>query len=213
MTSSEKPVIWRYILASDAGLAPHIADRICSLAVCKPKIREHAQKGEWIIGIKAGTARSPDPRIAYVMKVDAIMSFEGYCKKYFRARRDAFYDYSPGSNGKWIDNGLGDHHPSEYPDCERKDKGGKKVLLSTHFAHFGEQGRTLNDIFWPCDPLEVDEFMIKTQGQKKFCQKPMFDAFNKWVALAATSEMWRDLSESPAHHQKVGDSNRLSRCR
>ena len=96
MTSSNKPVLWRYVLASDTGLAPHISGGICSLAVCKPKIRKFAKKGEWVIGIKGGNAGTDRPMASYIMHItEKPMPFEKYCAEYFLKRRDAFYDFRP----------------------------------------------------------------------------------------------------------------------
>lgn len=47
--------IYRYILVHDYGIAPCSADGLITLATCKPKIRQTATPGDWVLGFCAGS--------------------------------------------------------------------------------------------------------------------------------------------------------------
>ena len=80
--------LFRYILASDTGMAPCIDDNLMTLATCKPKIRGSAHVGDWI----AGFVPRPYPRglLAYAGRVRAVLDVGSYERAY-RGRSDAIY--------------------------------------------------------------------------------------------------------------------------
>lgn len=41
------PRIFRYVVAYDYGTAPRPHGAVCSLAICKPRIRAAARLGDW----------------------------------------------------------------------------------------------------------------------------------------------------------------------
>ena len=45
--------LYSYIVARDFGFAPNPFYGFCTLATCKPKIREHASVGDWVVGTGA----------------------------------------------------------------------------------------------------------------------------------------------------------------
>ena len=42
--------LYSYVITRDYGFAPNPFWNICTLATCKPQIREHALKGDWVAG-------------------------------------------------------------------------------------------------------------------------------------------------------------------
>ena len=44
--------LYSYVITRDYGFAPNPFWNICTLATCKPQIREHALKGDWVAGFK-----------------------------------------------------------------------------------------------------------------------------------------------------------------
>lgn len=42
--------LYSYVITRDYGFAPNPFWGICSLATCKPQIRQRALKGDWIAG-------------------------------------------------------------------------------------------------------------------------------------------------------------------
>ena len=117
--------IWRYILKNDSGFAPCIDDDILTLVCCKPFIRRHAKKGDWIIGYfpkKLGRGR-----VAWAGRVSEKVPL-GVYEKDHPGRRDAIYrlvghDASGAENLKYI--------PNKYHDEKRsqRDKSGVNALI------------------------------------------------------------------------------------
>ena len=66
--SQRTPRLFSYVVAHDGGAAPNPFWGVCTLVICKPKIRQSAEVGDWI----AGTAPKSSPRaggLIYAMKV------------------------------------------------------------------------------------------------------------------------------------------------
>ena len=45
--------LYSYIVAHDGGFAPNPFWGYCTLANCKPKIRQTAKVGDWIVGLSS----------------------------------------------------------------------------------------------------------------------------------------------------------------
>jgi len=58
--------LFSYIVASYSGFAPNPFGSYCTLAVCKPRIRNSAKVGDWIVGI---TPKKLDNKLVYAMQV------------------------------------------------------------------------------------------------------------------------------------------------
>ena len=77
MDINDNPRLFSYILARDYGFAPNPFFGVCTLATCKPKIRQTASIGDWIIG----TGSSKYGRQGYLifaMRVTETMTFNEY---------------------------------------------------------------------------------------------------------------------------------------
>jgi hypothetical protein len=70
--------LYSYVVARDFGFAPNPFFGFCTLATCKPKIREHASVGDWIVGTGAKVAYGYQGRLIYAMQVSEILDFESY---------------------------------------------------------------------------------------------------------------------------------------
>jgi hypothetical protein len=145
--------LFSYIVTHDAGFAPNPFWGYCTLACCKPKIRETAQKGDWIVGL---TPKAKGNKIVYAMQVDKILSFADYYraaefaakipKNYSTGKTkkecgDNIYKLMP--NGKYRQ--LPSHHSNkkkpeiENPKAKKHDLSVKRVLISRRFHYFGSQ--------------------------------------------------------------------------
>ncbi|WP_192179976.1 hypothetical protein [Mesorhizobium amorphae] len=69
--------VYIYAVSYDLGFAPNPFGGLCSLACCKPKIREKALAGDWIIGL-TGVKISPAMRCVFAMVVTRDTSFDDY---------------------------------------------------------------------------------------------------------------------------------------
>jgi Nucleotide modification associated domain 2 len=144
------PSVYIYVVDRDLGFAPNPFHGFCSLATCKPRIRNSAQIGDWIVGVGGGRLRAPG-RCVFAMKVSRKVTFNEYWEN------DEFKDKRPVRNGskKMM---LGDniyfhnaetntwtqaHSHHSHPDGtlnefnKNRDTQSRNVLLSNHFYYFG----------------------------------------------------------------------------
>lgn len=71
-----------YVVQHDKGFAPNPFWGVCTLACCKPRIRERAEKGDVIIGFGSASKKvGLGNRVVYWMRVEDIISFDEYWKE------------------------------------------------------------------------------------------------------------------------------------
>ena len=139
-----------YIITRDYGFAPNPFYGYCTLACCKPSIRQQARKGDWVIGLGSNNLKCRGSLI-FAMKVTEILSFNEYYKDArFRLKKpnvngsfkamhgDNVYHKKP--KGKWIQDDCHHHHADRKVRCKniQKDVQSNKVLISDHFFYFGK---------------------------------------------------------------------------
>src|SRR4051812_22922546 len=69
--------VYSYVIDHDLGFAPNPFHGLCTLAACKPKIRQYAQVGDYVVG----TGSRPNDRlgrVTYWMRIDEIIDFDRY---------------------------------------------------------------------------------------------------------------------------------------
>lgn len=147
--------VYSYIVAHDSGFAPNPFHGICTLACCKPVIRRTAKVGDLIVGMS-----SRCEHIVYAMKVDCVLSFDGYWGDHAGAAKrpdmrstrviDSRGDniYEPVDDGRYRQ--LPSLHSTkdgtEYAEHTwnlRHDLSGKQVLVGDRFVYFGKDGPPL----------------------------------------------------------------------
>lgn len=84
--------IYRYILASDTGMAPCPTRGLITLATCKPQIRRSAKAGDWVIGLMP--SRFDRGLVAWAGQVEQVIPIDKY-ERLFRGRADAIYRVRP----------------------------------------------------------------------------------------------------------------------
>ncbi|MCI0558416.1 MAG: hypothetical protein MN733_07965 [Nitrososphaera sp.] len=176
--------LYSYCLRYDDGAAPNPFWGICTLVICKPKIRGTAKVGDWVVGL--GSTNSPigdiSDHVVYAMKVTKKVTMQEYdrlcqeqypkkipnwrSKDYRRRVGDCIYDYTSGSPPK-IRWSVHDERN------RRRDLSGRYALLSTYFYYFGNK------------PVQLDEslqFIIhSTQGHKSAANQPYVEEFVLWM--------------------------------
>jgi len=136
--------LFSYILKNDSGFAPNPFGSVCTLACCKPKIRERANIGDWVIG----TSPSPDNRkLIYAMKVSRALTFDLYfsdptysCKKNSPDNPCGDNIYRSNSKGQ-LEQVEGAAHSQKHIS---RDLSVNRVLISDHFYYFGNQAPELD---------------------------------------------------------------------
>ncbi|WP_026898219.1 Nmad2 family putative nucleotide modification protein [Daejeonella oryzae] len=142
--------VYLYVVDRDLGFAPNPFHGFCSLATCKPRIRNTAEIDDWIFGVGGGRLKATG-KCVFAMKVTRKVSFNEYWEN------PEFNDKKPVRNGSKAML-LGDniyfydsdnevwkqaHSHHSNPDGslneynKNRDTQSSKVLLSKHFYYFG----------------------------------------------------------------------------
>lgn len=175
--------LFSYCLRYDNGAAPNPFWGLCTLAICKPRIRRTAHVGDWVVG--TGSAASPvgnvSDAVVYAMCVTRKMTMQDYDRftqlelpgkiphgKSADRRRhvgDSIYDFSmPIPSLRRGAHGEGDR---------RTDLSGGWVLLSDHFFYFGDRPVAL--------PEALMGIVKQGQGHKSTFNAPSVEDFVRWI--------------------------------
>lgn len=174
--------LFSYLVRYDTGAAPNPFGGICTLAICKPKIRQAAIVGDWVIG--TGSSVSPigdiSSKVVYAMRVTQKMTMEEYDRftlsklplkiplqdtnDLLRRYGDSIYDFSSPTPSL---------RPSVHNEGERKkDLEGCFVLLSDYFFYFGDK---------PVSLPETLQRIIIRRGYKSKANAPCVDDVIRWL--------------------------------
>lgn len=141
-----------YVVDRDFGFAPNPFHGICSLATCKPDIRNTAQIDDWVLGV-GGRRLKATGRCIFAMKITRKITFNEYWEN------PEFKDKKPVRNGSkkmllgdniyhqnnetglWSQahshHSLADGTMNEHN--KNRDTQSKNVLISNHFYYFGSE--------------------------------------------------------------------------
>ena len=145
-------VLFSYRVRFDHGSAPNPFWGVCTLVICKPRVRRVARAGDWVVG--TGSADSPagdlSGSVIYAVRVSRTLSMRAY---------DA---WSAGHRGKRPEPGhpdprrrVGDSiydfasapprvRPGVHTEAHRgHDLSGRRALLSDRFVYFGRAAARL----------------------------------------------------------------------
>lgn len=180
--------LFSYVVARDYGFAPNPFGGVCTLATCKPKIRQSAAVGDWVAGL-ASSKDSAVPRLVYVMRVDEIHAYDAYWidprfqhKKPSRTGsvKQLFGDniYHHGVDGKWKQSDS--HHSLDdggsNPRNVANDTQSEGVLISWRYAYWGS-----NAIEIPVQFLDGNGESIKLQrGYRCHFSDAFVASFVQW---------------------------------
>ena len=188
--------LFSYVVARDYGFAPNPFHGRCTLATCKPRIRNVAGIGDWVIGTGSSSVQR-EGRLVYVMRITETMTFNRYWLAEWSQRKkpnfsgslkQAFGDniYCQDSTGEWHQ--ANSHHswrdgsPNPHNIC--RDTSPDKVLISDVYSYWGGSGPDIPARFrnWNgCDICKAGT------GHKSRFPKDMVEAFVAWFySLAVT---------------------------
>jgi hypothetical protein len=149
--------LFSYVVARDYGFAPNPFGGVCTLATCKPDIRQQATVGDWIVGLSSLSDRRPSG-LVYVMRVDEILTYDTYwAEQRFRHKRPSrsgsvkqmFGDniYHRTDDGTWQQ--VDSHHSLANGDPNPRnianDTRSTGVLIGHRFAYWGHQAIAVPD--------------------------------------------------------------------
>jgi Nucleotide modification associated domain 2 len=144
--------IYMYVVDRDFGFAPNPFHGNCTLATCKPGIRNKAEVGDWVIGMGGIRRLKASGRCIFAMRVTEKITFNEYWinpkyldKKPVRngSRKmmigDNIYQFNAAKN-EWdqADSHHSNDDGSTNHDNLRKDTASDNVLISQHFLYFGK---------------------------------------------------------------------------
>ena len=155
--TDRQPDFFSYIVVTDSGFAPNPFGGICTMACCKPNIRQSANVGDWIIG----TTPSPG-RLVYAMRVEKGLTFDMYweqpeydCKKPSPENGCGDNIYKKGEKSGLVQAENPSHREAQF----KRDTRVNRVLISRNFYYFGKEAPEMPSKFTP---------LVHTlQGQKR----------------------------------------------
>jgi hypothetical protein len=176
-----------YIVEHDKGFAPNPFHGICTLATCKPKIRQYAKQGEYVIG--TGTMkRQLQGRLTYIMRVGEITTFDQYWldgrfirKKalmngsFAQRHGDNIYHRDVSSN-EWVQEDSFHSQKNGVLDVDNLtvDTGSTdQVLIADWFIYWGGDGPTI--------PPQFDDFVHHGIGHHCIYDNKRIAEFVAWA--------------------------------
>lgn len=181
--------LYTYCIPFDDGTAPNPFWGVCTLVICKPKIRKTARVCDWIVG--TGSSKSPigdiHDRVVYAMRVTRKMTmkeYDAYTNKHSpekvphwsnadKRRRlgDSIYDFSSGEPK--LSQSVHFEENKEY------DLNGEFALLSREFFYFGNKPQQLPPELLPI--LNVDRNGRPKQGHRSKENDTYIEKFENWL--------------------------------
>lgn len=172
------PKLYSYVVARDYGFAPNPFFGFCTLATCKPQIRQKAAVGDWIVGTGSKKHDGRGAHIVYAIRVSETLSFNEYWQDpRFQPKRpdmhasirnafgDNIYNRN-GVTGEWIQ--VDSHHSCQdgtpNPKNIRHDTSVDRILVSDDFIYWGGSG--------PRIPVSFSDDICKG-GQGHRCRFPV----------------------------------------
>lgn len=166
-------MLFSYKIVRDYGFAPNPFYNMCTLATCKPVIRERCSKGDWIAGF-GGNNTSVAGKLVYLMKVEDVMTFDEYWNnpnyeirkpRFDRSKFDCYGDniyHHIVGNEKWIQENS--HHSYSDGSINYKnlnhDTRINSVAVSKCYWYFGANAIQL--------PEEFESFRATSRNYNKF---------------------------------------------
>lgn len=184
--------IHSYVVRYDSGFAPNPFYGYCTLATCKPRIRETALLGDWVVGSGSNSRNvRMGGHLVYAMRVTEAMTFDEYCTdprfEYKKPYRNGSRKQSCGDNiyfraapgGDWQQRDSFHSLPDGSPHLGHvaRDTKVNRVLVSTDFVYFGGEGPKFPDV------------MKDNQG-RHICKKGIGETLFPGEQVVADFEQW-----------------------
>lgn len=179
--------LYLYVIEHDKGFAPNPFFGACTLATCKPQIRQSAVVGDVIAGFGSKWS-GVSGRLIYWMKVDEILVFDEYWEDpRFRLKRpqmggslmlcygDNIYHRDP-NMGEWIQEHSFHSDPPGSKDggnLQRDTGRTEKVLIGRDYAYWGGSG--------PAPPTKFTDMIPEGRPYRCRFEDADRDAFIAWL--------------------------------
>lgn len=159
--------LYSYVVARDFGFAPNPFYGFCTLATCKPDIRQTAQVGDWVIGT-GSRSKGRQGHLVFAMRVLEATTFDEYwADPRFVWKRPSLHGslkqgfgdniYYHTRDGAWSQENS--HHSMHdgSPNLENveHDTRTDRVLISDHFVYWGGEGPQVPAEFRDWDGVDI----------------------------------------------------------
>jgi hypothetical protein len=182
--------LFSYVVAQDYGFAPNPFHGLCTLATCKPRIRQIAARGDYIVGTGSARRRRRG-YVVYFMRVTDIAKFDVYWSdERFASKRpnlhsskmnafgDNIYHRDP-VGGLWLQENS--YHSNQNGSANRRnvehDTKSENVLISSDFVYWGGTGPVVPERFRSYDGVDV----CFGRGHRSNWPSEMASEFVSWV--------------------------------
>lgn len=179
-----------YVLDHDFGFAPNPFHGVCTLATCKPTIREHAAIGDYVVGTGCAK-RGRRGHLVYFMRVEEVTDHDSYWSDpRFVAKRpslrgskmQAFGDniyHRDAASSQWLQaNSLHSHADgSPNPANIARDTRSRKVLIGSDCAYWGGSGPQIPSAFRDFGGVDV----CAGRGHRNRFSDALRDEFIEWL--------------------------------
>ena len=190
--------LFSYVVRYDSGFAPNPFHGYCTLATCKPRIRKHAQVGDWVVGT-GSNARGVwrGGYLVYAMRVTEVLSTGEFWNdpRFEKKKPNLLYNwvtasgdniYEPLGQDCWRQ--LSSYHSNEdgsrRNDHVRRDTGVERILVSDEFVYFGAEGPQLPAQFLDGGSVQL---ICLHRNYRRVRSEPVIAAFENWImSLAKT---------------------------
>lgn len=183
-----------YVVVHDRGFAPNPFFGCCTLATCKPQIRNQARVGDWIVGIGSRQKRQSG-KLVYAMEVEEILTYEEYWEdaRFLRKRPnrcgsrkllygDNIYHRSADTIGDWVQEDSAHSQVDGTPHLShiRRDTGAPLVLISQRFVYLGDSAIPIPTRFLAWEDCDV--FTQPIRNYRRHGYPPGFvEQFIAWI--------------------------------
>ncbi len=181
--------LFSYVLDHDYGFAPNPFFGLCTLATCKPQIRDRAEIGDYIMGTGCAK-RKRAGRLVYMMRVDEITTYDDYwTDERFQRKRPsmgrgtahAFGDniYHRNTSGIWQQQNSFHSLPNGEPNPINRDHDthSSRVLVGREFVYFGGAGPPIPQHFRDWDGKDI----CARRAYKRHFPPQLAEAVIVWV--------------------------------
>jgi hypothetical protein len=193
------PSVFSYVVRYDSGFAPNPFYGYCTLATCKPDIRDRAAIGDWVIG--SGSNDRTIRRggfLVHAMKVTETLTFDAYAadprflsKQPYRlgSRKQSCGDniyFRADPTSPWQQRDSFHSRPDGHanPDHIRRDTGVNRVLVSQQFVYFGGEGPRIPEELTAPDGRKI---LKSGRGLSRFDGQKAVDSVETWMGSLGVS--------------------------
>ena len=183
--------LYSYVVRYDSGFAPNPFYGYCTLATCKPKIRNSATVGDWVIGCGSRSLGRAG-YLVYAMRVTETLRFDQYntdirfrSKKPFRSgsRKQSCGDniyYRAAEHEPWKQRDSFQSHSDGTINLDHvsRDTGTDKVLISDDFIYFGGEGPQFLPVL---RNKEGRSLCTNSRGYNRFYDSQLIKDFEQWI--------------------------------